>query len=1307
MLQSPTTETSETSRASRKAETPELRRELHPITPIGELGLAAQVRGARRNIGVAALQGAMGNQAVQRMTSISRPVLQTKLKVNEPGDIYEQEADRVAEQVMRMPESPSAELAQAVQSTQRIQRCSCGGTCEKCRDESETSASAFLVQTWRSNQSGDSNRHTDAIDTQAQSPPSSEVKGPPAPEPHAVSQETLLLGGVPMDAALREFYESRFGYDFGMVRLHAGTEAESLNRYFAARAFTFGEHIWLGESQQADRSFVFAHELAHVVQQKQPRRTIGPGSGALNGSSVAGLAGMSIQRLPFFVPIDTRRGRSQTGTDLHSQILSGFSEVQIEAPVPNAVRNDYGLGYQGEADLYRSDNSQTVGIYFSGTTGAKHPDVQATVPGKHRASRSFPDNNPNFTPAKRIVLVGNGPTEIALNEMKPADQKMLIEGREQLQFYSQGFALAAKLTNEWLKLYKKTSASWSPQVSNPQIGKPPEPQASDLALADIVDAPPKSKAKFVVKQLFNPNLLGLRIPGKLYVEYYGNGLWMYYARPDNLPHALALPTGGRREDIRAAMQVADSVQQQVIGGLTRAPQQASPFPKHRTPAISGPPSRLPVVQRKKDKPPKLEDNFNFDNWNRLRGQLGTVVREDRILGSVDAKTGAVESKPGGKAFAYFNFLELAVKADEGLDNTVKTKSSLKQSSEYKDIADLAVRGKADKPGKLSHSPFELYTWVERWTSKPVEALGYFRRTFKNVFVPLANLISGYGTSLKDGLFGKISDKLKSLFDQSSAGQGGARIKRLAIAGVSKALSQIATILLPNVIHIMANTIKSGIERKLKAFFNLEAGDLVEKTFHKFDEWREKAEDFAKSFGTIFDLVTKALDTISEIVSVVQKVTGYITDAVDVVRYGIYALECEGIISCLAILAKPLQDRAIAWLGEKALKICGVRYLLAKGVHKFLPANLPATIAQNVLKFLSNLVPASLESVREIFTGDVTNEPVPDPRQIVDDECFSIDLGFSFLDGFQTSKPSKGALGEKSAKDDVEPLKKFIENVSREKLEPLQKLMQQNGITDNTPMSRDNLEKLQAALDKVEAKELNDLAEGKASPDTVAKFRPLTDLLTKIGRQTTPGRKPSHPATPRVPGPSISPPPPPDSRDPATPPTKGQAPPPSTSISGPDKAPPQYSSGQWNPRDIHISFVVGTPSPGKNLYIKSLDQERLLSQDGPTFSIYCTDVFSGSVYFFLDYYGRPRPATLNEPIVSVAWKIDGKAVMPAAHEAPQYNGPGIHLYTSFSPLFTFAVQDKDIVEMEFSIRYEKDKPPLVYKDRVQIKVIPCA
>jgi hypothetical protein len=42
----------------------------------------------------------VGNRFVQRV--IARHAIQTKLRIGQPGDIYEQEADRVAEQVMQM-----------------------------------------------------------------------------------------------------------------------------------------------------------------------------------------------------------------------------------------------------------------------------------------------------------------------------------------------------------------------------------------------------------------------------------------------------------------------------------------------------------------------------------------------------------------------------------------------------------------------------------------------------------------------------------------------------------------------------------------------------------------------------------------------------------------------------------------------------------------------------------------------------------------------------------------------------------------------------------------------------------------------------------------------------------------------------------------------------------------------------------------------------------------------------------------------------------------------------------------------------
>ncbi|KAF5427580.1 MAG: hypothetical protein C5S41_01305 [Candidatus Methanomarinus sp.] len=48
------------------------------------------------------LQRTAGNQAVSRL--IKSGALQTKLRIGQPNDIYEQKADRVADAVMRMPE---------------------------------------------------------------------------------------------------------------------------------------------------------------------------------------------------------------------------------------------------------------------------------------------------------------------------------------------------------------------------------------------------------------------------------------------------------------------------------------------------------------------------------------------------------------------------------------------------------------------------------------------------------------------------------------------------------------------------------------------------------------------------------------------------------------------------------------------------------------------------------------------------------------------------------------------------------------------------------------------------------------------------------------------------------------------------------------------------------------------------------------------------------------------------------------------------------------------------------------------------
>jgi hypothetical protein len=146
-----------------------------------------------------------------------RSTLQTKLDVNEPGDIYEQEADRIANQVLTGPAN-----ALMSESPLRIQRLP-----------------------------GRSKEQSDAA-------------------PASVYQVLATSGGR-LEPATRAFFEPRFGFDFSRVRIHTDVRAEEASRSIHARAFTAGNHIVFGGGQYAPQTdpgrSLLAHELAHIVQQ--------------------------------------------------------------------------------------------------------------------------------------------------------------------------------------------------------------------------------------------------------------------------------------------------------------------------------------------------------------------------------------------------------------------------------------------------------------------------------------------------------------------------------------------------------------------------------------------------------------------------------------------------------------------------------------------------------------------------------------------------------------------------------------------------------------------------------------------------------------------------------------------------------------------------------------------------------------------------------------------------------------------------------------------------------------------------------
>ena len=91
----------------------------------------------------------------------------------------------------------------------------------------------------------------------------------------SASVERVLAGaGRPLDAAVQQDMGQRFGHDFSRVRVHTGTAAEQSARDVNADAYTTGSNIVFNAGQFAPGSStgrrLLAHELTHVVQQTGP-----------------------------------------------------------------------------------------------------------------------------------------------------------------------------------------------------------------------------------------------------------------------------------------------------------------------------------------------------------------------------------------------------------------------------------------------------------------------------------------------------------------------------------------------------------------------------------------------------------------------------------------------------------------------------------------------------------------------------------------------------------------------------------------------------------------------------------------------------------------------------------------------------------------------------------------------------------------------------------------------------------------------------------------------------------------------------
>lgn len=268
--------------------------------------------------------------ATRSQGSFFSPGVQAKLTVNQPGDAYEQEADSVADQVMRMPEtSKPAQTEKPIASAEKpptpieIQRLvappssptpiapvqtqvatptppaasntiqttpSVQGEIQELSQENEkenTPDSVFRkTKMYAPAQNDSSPAHQGLIQRNIASPDLGTKEEPDEPAimrkseapaagnnsaPSIVSDVVQAGGGKPMDPNTSGFMESRFGHDFSNVRIHQDSKAAESARSINALAYTSGNNIVFDSGRYQPNTgegrHLLAHELTHTIQQ--------------------------------------------------------------------------------------------------------------------------------------------------------------------------------------------------------------------------------------------------------------------------------------------------------------------------------------------------------------------------------------------------------------------------------------------------------------------------------------------------------------------------------------------------------------------------------------------------------------------------------------------------------------------------------------------------------------------------------------------------------------------------------------------------------------------------------------------------------------------------------------------------------------------------------------------------------------------------------------------------------------------------------------------------------------------------------
>lgn len=320
--------------------------------------------------------------------------LQRELRVGEANDVFEQEADRIADRVLAAP---------------------AGG---------RVNTAPLRVQRFTGTPGGDP------------------VAAPPSVD------RTLSASGHPLATPLRRDMEQRFGHDFSRVRVHSDSSAAKSAAEINANAYTVGPDVVFGAGRFRPGTHegrrLLAHELTHVVQQRG-----GDNSAVLHKQSNVIQRDVDEEGIETgeVTPTTTTPGSptefGPTTTEPGCpRVPTGLSDLRPDPPCPSAEEPVAGRHFQfcTDSDVFRDAmqlpnlrsfaRSQRADSIFkihgyASTDGSTQGNLNLSC---HRAKRTARELENAGVPSQQIRMFAHG--ETALYGPQARDNQIALVGAE-------------------------------------------------------------------------------------------------------------------------------------------------------------------------------------------------------------------------------------------------------------------------------------------------------------------------------------------------------------------------------------------------------------------------------------------------------------------------------------------------------------------------------------------------------------------------------------------------------------------------------------------------------------------------------------------------------------------------------------------------------------------------------------------------------------------------------------------------------------------------------------------------------------